>query len=57
MPNETCDKQLAGAGSCHLPAAHEGECDHEDKQSTMEEAHQQQGEWLDDFIHHRDNQA
>ena len=57
MPDEMCDKQVAGAGPCHLPAGHKGECDHKDKQSEMEDAHQQEGEWLEDFIHHDDNQA
>jgi hypothetical protein len=55
--NEMCDKQAVGAGPCHLPAGHKGECDHKDEQRDMEDAHQQAGEWLDDFMHHDDNQA
>jgi hypothetical protein len=58
--NETCDKKLAGARPCHLPAGHEGECDHNDEHSgatPTEDAHEQEGEWLDDFVHDHDDQA
>jgi len=57
MPNETCDKQIAGVGPCHLPAGHAGECDHKDEQRNMEDAHQQEAETLDDFMHNDDKKA
>jgi hypothetical protein len=57
MPNETCDKELAGAGPCHLQAGHAGGCEHKAEQRGMEEAHQQEAETLDDFVHHDDDQA
>ena len=56
VPDEMCDKQVTGAGRCHLPAGHKGECDRKDEKRDVEDAHQQEGEWLDDFIHHDDNQ-
>jgi hypothetical protein len=57
MPNETCDKQIAGVGPCHLPAGHAGECDHQDEHRNMEDAHQQEAETLDDFMHNDDKKA
>jgi hypothetical protein len=60
VPNGTCDEELVGAGPCYLPAGHEGECDHNDQQrgaTRVEDAHKQEAEWLNDFLHEHDNQA